>query len=88
MYARSNRSPPRATSSPVTPTIQRRVAVQVLRIASEYDDLTVRDHIPDVALESLRSAPGYVYDERVLASTVASDDGLSCQSAGIFTGIP
>jgi hypothetical protein len=46
---------------------KRRLAVQVLRIASEYDDLTARDHTPgDLALESLRSAPAYVYDERVM----------------------
>jgi HD domain-containing protein len=46
---------------------KRRLAVQVLRIASEYDDLTARDHTPgDLALESLRSAPAYVYDERVV----------------------
>jgi hypothetical protein len=46
---------------------KRRLAVQVLRIASEYDDLTVRDNVPgDLALESLRSAPSYVYDERVV----------------------
>ena len=37
---------------------RRRLAVQVLRIASEYDDLTVVDGTPpDVALETLRSAP-------------------------------
>jgi hypothetical protein len=48
---------------------RRRLAVQMLRIASEYDDLTVRDHIPgDLALESLRSAPGYVYETRVLGA--------------------
>ncbi len=48
---------------------RRRIAVQVLRIASEYDDLTVRDHTPgDLALESLRSAPGYVYDAKVLSA--------------------
>jgi hypothetical protein len=48
---------------------RRRIAVQMLRIASEYDDLTVRDHIPgDLALESLRSAPGYVYDAKVLSA--------------------
>ena len=48
---------------------RRRIAVQVLRIASEYDDLTVRDHISgDLALESLRSAPGYVYDAKVLSA--------------------
>jgi hypothetical protein len=46
---------------------KRRLAVQVLRIASEYDDLTARDHTPgDLALESLRSAPAYVYDTRVV----------------------
>jgi hypothetical protein len=44
-----------------------RLAVQVLRIASEYDDLTVRDNVPgDLAIESLRSAPAYVYDDRVM----------------------
>jgi hypothetical protein len=48
---------------------RRRLAVQVLRIASAYDDLTVRDHTPgDLALESLRSAPAYVYDERVVGA--------------------
>jgi hypothetical protein len=48
---------------------RRRIAVQSLRIASEYDDLTVRDHIPgDLALESLRSAPGYVYEPKVLSA--------------------
>jgi hypothetical protein len=46
---------------------KRRLAVQVLRIASEYDDLTVRDDTSGVvALETLRSAPGYVYDARVV----------------------
>jgi HD-GYP domain-containing protein (c-di-GMP phosphodiesterase class II) len=46
---------------------RRRIAVQVLRIASEYDDLTDADGTdPAVALETLRTAPGYVYDERVL----------------------
>jgi hypothetical protein len=44
-----------------------RLAVQVLRLASEYDDLTIVDGTPsDVALETLRSAPAYVYEERVL----------------------
>jgi hypothetical protein len=39
----------------------------VLRLASEYDDLTVRDSVPgDLAIESLRSAPAYVYDEKVM----------------------
>jgi hypothetical protein len=46
---------------------KRRLAVQVLRIASEYDDLTVRDSSSgELALESLRSAPAYVYDDRVV----------------------
>jgi hypothetical protein len=46
---------------------KRRLAVQVLRLASEYDDLTARDHVPgDLAIESLRSAPAYVYDDRVM----------------------
>jgi hypothetical protein len=46
---------------------KRRMAVQALRLASEYDDLTVRDYVPgDLAVESLRSAPSYVYDERVV----------------------
>ncbi len=48
---------------------RRRVAVQVLRVASDYDDLTARDlNRSDVAIEMLRSAPGYVYEERVLSS--------------------
>jgi hypothetical protein len=48
---------------------KRRLAVQALRIASEYDDLTVRDHVSgEVAVESLRSAPAYVYDERVVVA--------------------
>ncbi len=48
---------------------KRRLAVQVLRVASEYDDLTVRDHTAnDVALESLRSAPGYMYDDRIVSA--------------------
>ena len=46
---------------------RRRVAVQVLRVASDYDDLTARDgNNSSVAIETLRSAPGYVYDDRVL----------------------
>jgi hypothetical protein len=46
---------------------RRRLVVQVLRLASEYDDLTARDHTPgDLALESLRSAPAYVYEPRVI----------------------
>ena len=48
---------------------KRRLAVQALRLASEYDDLTVRDNVPgDLAVESLRSAPSYVYDERVVVA--------------------
>ena len=48
---------------------KRRLAVQVLRIASQYDDLTVRDATPgDLALESLRSAPSFVYDARVVSA--------------------
>jgi hypothetical protein len=48
---------------------RRRVAVQVLRVASDYDDLTARDgNRSDAAIEMLRSAPGYVYDERVLTA--------------------
>ena len=48
---------------------KRKLAVQALRLASEYDDLTVRDHVPgDLAVESLRSAPSYVYDERVVVA--------------------
>jgi hypothetical protein len=46
---------------------RRRVAVQVLRVASDYDDLTARDSSDiDAAIEALRSAPGYVYDQKVL----------------------
>ncbi len=46
---------------------KRRLAVQALRIASEYDDLTVRDSTSgELALESLRSAPAFVYDDRVV----------------------
>ena len=48
---------------------RRRVAVQVLRIASDYDDLTARDgNDENVAIETLRSAPGYVYDDKVLVA--------------------
>jgi hypothetical protein len=48
---------------------RRRLAVQVLRLASEYDDLTVVDGTPpDVAFETLRTAPRYIYDERVLSA--------------------
>ena len=38
-------------------------------LASEYDDLTVVDGTPpDVAFETLRTAPRYIYDERVLSA--------------------
>ena len=48
---------------------RRKLAVQVLRLASEYDDLTVVDGTPPgVALETLRSAPRYIYEERVLTA--------------------
>ncbi len=48
---------------------KRRLAVQALRLASEYDDLTARDNVPgNIAVESLRSAPAYVYDERVVVA--------------------
>ena len=48
---------------------RRRVAAQILRVASDYDDLTARDgSIPAVAIETLRSAPGYVYDAKVLSA--------------------
>lgn len=48
---------------------RRRLAVQVLRVASDYDDLTARDaNESDVAIETMRSAPGYVYDEKVLTA--------------------
>jgi hypothetical protein len=48
---------------------KRKLAVQALRLASEYDDLTVRDNVPgELAVESLRSAPSYVYDERVVVA--------------------
>lgn len=56
----------------------RRVAVQVLRIASDYDDLTSRDNTDaGVAIETLRSAPGYVYDDKVLGALErVINDGL------------
>jgi hypothetical protein len=48
---------------------RRRVAVQVLRVASDFDDLTARDSNDESsAIEILRSAPGYVYDEKVLSA--------------------
>ena len=60
---------------------KRRLAVQVLRIASEYDDLTARDRIPgDLALESLRSAPAYVYDERVFVALDCELASLGCSA--------
>jgi hypothetical protein len=46
---------------------RRKLAVQILRVASEYDDLAVRDGAsPEVAIASLASAPGYVYDPSVI----------------------
>jgi hypothetical protein len=61
---------------------KRRLAVQALRLASEYDDLTVRDHVPgDLAVESLRSAPSYVYEHKVvLALERVLRDRLSAAS--------
>jgi len=48
---------------------KRRLAVQALRLASEFDDLTARDNVPgELAVESLRCAPSYVYDERVVVA--------------------
>ena len=48
---------------------RRRVAAQILRVASDYDDLTARDgNESAVAVETLRSAPGYVYDATVLSA--------------------
>jgi hypothetical protein len=45
----------------------RKLAAQVLRLASEYDELTAVDGAPPaVAFETLRTAPRYIYDERVL----------------------
>jgi hypothetical protein len=62
---------------------RRRVAVQVLRVASDYDDLTARDNNEaSIAIETLRSAPGYVYDEKVLAALerVIHDNRVSTTS--------
>jgi hypothetical protein len=48
---------------------RRRVAVQILRVASDYDDLAAPDSShADAVLETLRSAPGYVYDAKVLSA--------------------
>jgi hypothetical protein len=48
---------------------RRRVAVQILRVASDYDDLAGPEgRNADAAMETLRSAPGYVYDGKVLAA--------------------
>jgi hypothetical protein len=50
-------------------TPRRRVAAQILRVASDYDDVINRDGgNAEVAVEMLRSAPGYVYDAKVLAA--------------------
>jgi hypothetical protein len=44
-----------------------RLAAQILRIASAYDDLALGDEQrAGYAVSALRSAPGYVYDARVL----------------------
>jgi len=51
-----------ATLAPTT-----RLAAQVLKVASDFDDVTGGDHDRG-AVESLYSAPGYVYDPRVLAA--------------------
>lgn len=48
---------------------RRRLAVQVMRIASDYDDLTSTEGTPSsAAIEALRSAPGFVYEKRILAA--------------------
>lgn len=48
---------------------RRRLAVQVMRIASDYDDLTATEGTPSsAAIEALRSAPGFVYEKRILAA--------------------
>jgi hypothetical protein len=63
---------------------RRRVAVQILRVASDYDDLTIRDGgDADVAIETLRSAPGYVYDPKVLSALerVVSSGRLDAEDA-------
>jgi hypothetical protein len=46
-----------------------RLAAQILKVASDYDDLTEgsTEHAPQ-AIDSLYAAPGYVYDPRVLAA--------------------
>jgi hypothetical protein len=63
---------------------RRRLAVQILRLASQYDDLTVSDGMPsDLVVESLRSAPRYLYDERVLT---ALERALRHRGAGARPG--
>ncbi len=48
---------------------KRRLAAQVLRLASEYDDLTAQEHMgSDQAIEWLRSTPAFVYDARVFVA--------------------
>ena len=48
---------------------RRRDAGQILRVASEFDDLVSSDNMsPEEALEWIRSAPGFVHDQRVLAA--------------------
>ncbi len=68
--ARSAHSSPRERSSPVRSTTRSAASrCKRCRLASEYDDLTVRDNVPgNLAVESLRSAPAYVYDERVVVA--------------------
>ena len=46
-----------------------RLAAAVLKVASAYDDITAGDGTPsDVALETLRSVPGYAYEPRALVA--------------------
>lgn len=48
---------------------RQRLASQILRISSAYDDLTVGDgYGNDMALETLRAEPGYVYEPRVVSA--------------------
>jgi hypothetical protein len=57
---------------------RRRVSVQVLRLASEYDELTIVDGMmPDDAFETLRTAPRYIYEERVLSALERAVDESS-----------
>lgn len=48
---------------------RRRLSVQVLRVASDFDDLTASGGTSWLdAIEALRSAPGFAYERRVLAA--------------------